>query len=78
MSSRESQAEKIFLDAVERHEPDQWPAFVKEACSGEPDVRNRVEALLAAHHQSHRLIEDGGVLAAADGLSIGSSKVDSE
>ena len=41
----------IFLEAVERHDPDQWPAFLDRACAGQPDLRGRVEALLEAHRE---------------------------
>jgi serine/threonine protein kinase len=42
-------AKAIFLEAVERHSPDQWPAFLDRACAGKPDLRVQVEALLEAH-----------------------------
>src|SRR5690349_2410009 len=44
-------AKAIFLEAVERHAPDQWPAFLDRACAGRPDLRGRVEALLEAHRE---------------------------
>ncbi len=44
-------AKAIFLEAVERHAPDQWPAFLDRACAGRPELRGQVEALLAAHRE---------------------------
>jgi eukaryotic-like serine/threonine-protein kinase len=44
-------AKEIFLEAVERHAPDEWPAFLDRACPGQPDLRGRVEVLLAAHRE---------------------------
>jgi serine/threonine protein kinase/tetratricopeptide (TPR) repeat protein len=43
------QAREIFLNAVESHSPEQWPGYLDEACAGDPDLRQRVEALLRAH-----------------------------
>ena len=61
MSLRASDVERIFLEAVEQHEPDQWPAFVRQACAGDPEFRHRVEALLKAHGESNRLLDGEGV-----------------
>src|SRR5262245_52200811 len=51
MSADPNPAKAIFLEAVERHAPDQWPAFLDRACAGRPDLRGRVEALLEAHRE---------------------------
>src|SRR4029077_1378448 len=52
-----------FLEAVERHTPDQWPAFLGRACAGQPALRGRVEALLVAHREvgtaEHRELAEG-------------------
>src|SRR5262249_49486336 len=34
------------------HLPDQWPHFLDRECAGAPDLRCRVEALLAAHREA--------------------------
>src|SRR4051812_23978422 len=51
-------AKALFLEAVEKHAPEQWPAFLDQACAGQPELRSRVEGLLAAHREagtsSHR------------------------
>src|SRR5262249_18012575 len=51
MNADPNRAKAIFLEAVEQHAPDQWPAFLDRACAGQPDLRGRVEALLAAHRE---------------------------
>jgi serine/threonine protein kinase/WD40 repeat protein len=48
MTVIEDQARSLFLAALERG-PDQWPAFLDEACGGHAGVRARVEELLCAH-----------------------------
>jgi serine/threonine protein kinase len=45
-------AKAIFLEAVEEQQPDQWPAFLDQACAGDPNLRRRVEELLQAHRQA--------------------------
>ena len=46
----EDQARSIFLAALER-EPDQWPAYLDEACADNADLRARVNELLDAHRE---------------------------
>src|SRR5438876_2235032 len=60
MTADPNRAKAIFLEALENHAPDQWPAFLDQACAGQPELRGRVEVLLAAHreagtvqHQAH-------------------------
>ena len=46
---RISEKEKsIFLSAIERVAPDQWPAYLDEACAADEVLRANVEQLLAA------------------------------
>src|SRR5437879_2420217 len=47
-----NQAKAIFLEAVEKHDPDRWPAFLAQACADQPDLRRRVEVLLGAHREA--------------------------
>jgi serine/threonine protein kinase/tetratricopeptide (TPR) repeat protein len=51
MNADPNPAKSIFLQALERHSPDQWPAFLDQACAGQPDLRGHVEALLKAHRE---------------------------
>ena len=48
MTAIEDHARSIFLVALER-EPDQWPAFLDEACGDNAELRARVDQLLHAH-----------------------------
>jgi serine/threonine protein kinase/WD40 repeat protein len=48
MTAIEHQARSIFFAALERA-PDQWPAFVDEACGNQIEVRARVKQLLHNH-----------------------------
>ena len=48
MSDSSNTAKSIFLAAIEGHAPEQWPAFLDEACGADPALRNRVEQLLRA------------------------------
>jgi hypothetical protein len=64
MSSRESEAARIFLEVVERNECGQRAAFVREAAGGDPLLVQRVDALLKAHDEPNQLL-DGDRLAPA-------------
>jgi serine/threonine protein kinase/WD40 repeat protein len=58
MASIEHQARLNFLVALDRA-PDQWPAFLDEACGDNADLRARVVQLLQAH-QGMGSINGGG------------------
>jgi WD40 repeat protein/serine/threonine protein kinase len=51
MSGSPNQAKSIFLAAVEAHAPEQWPAFLDQACSGDARLRAEVERLLRARSE---------------------------
>ncbi len=57
---------QIFLEAVENHAPGKWPEFLDSACGDDTAVRERVEALLAAHGQPNSLLDGSGLLATID------------
>ncbi|MCI0360235.1 MAG: protein kinase, partial [Planctomycetaceae bacterium] len=59
-------ARQIFLEAVEKHQPDQWRAFLDVACGDETALRQRVEALLAAHGQFNELFDGAGLVGTID------------
>src|SRR5262245_47181954 len=48
MTAIEDRARSVFLAALERP-PDQWPAFLDEACGENSELRARIEQLLDAH-----------------------------
>src|SRR5262249_21681150 len=54
------QAKAIFLQAVEEHDPDRWPAFLDQACAGRPELRRRVAALLEAHREAGTAVLQAG------------------
>jgi hypothetical protein len=47
MGAPSNQAKAIFLAAIE-HAPEQWPAFLHRACSGDARLLAEVERLLRA------------------------------
>src|SRR5262249_22751999 len=63
MNAEPNPAKALFLEAVERHAPERWPAFLDRACAGRPELRGLVEALLAAHREvgtaEHRALGAG-------------------
>jgi serine/threonine protein kinase len=58
MSDAPNRAKSIFLAAIETHTPEQWPAFLAEACGADAALREGVErllheqALLGSFHES--------------------------
>jgi WD40 repeat protein/serine/threonine protein kinase len=77
MNAEPKAAKAIFLEAVEQHAPEQWPAFLDRACAGQPDLRGQVEALLEAHREvgtaEHRELPEGtdpGPLVTVDVLPL--------
>ena len=46
MSDSSGKAKSIFLAAIEGYAPEQWPAFLNEACGDNDALRDRVEQLL--------------------------------
>jgi non-specific serine/threonine protein kinase/serine/threonine-protein kinase len=57
VSTQESDAARIFLDAVENYEPDRWRAFVDDASRASPVLRARVFELLKAHGEPNMLLD---------------------
>jgi hypothetical protein len=66
VSTQESDAAEIFLDAVENYEPDQRPVFVNDACGANPQLRARVLELLKAHEEPNWLLDDGRAIATSE------------
>src|SRR5438874_113075 len=48
MSQPAERAKSIFLEALDKHAPDQWPAFLEQACAGDAVLQASVEKLLRA------------------------------
>src|SRR5256714_1751729 len=51
MSEQAEKAKAIFLDAIERYDPEQWAAYLDEVCADDTALRDRVERLLHARAQ---------------------------
>ena len=49
MSSDFAKMQQVFLAAVEQHRPDDWDAYLDEACAGDEELRGEVAMLLKAH-----------------------------
>jgi serine/threonine protein kinase len=47
----------IFFEALDRTDPTERAAYLVKACSGDPDLRNRVEALLRSHAVAGEFLE---------------------
>jgi serine/threonine protein kinase/tetratricopeptide (TPR) repeat protein len=57
MNADAQKARSIFLEAVEQCTPDQWGAFLQQACAGDEALRRRVDMLLRAHQQPNSLLD---------------------
>ena len=51
MGDQSNRAKSIFLAAIEDHVPEQWPAFLDQACAGDVLLRAEVEKLLRARSE---------------------------
>jgi serine/threonine protein kinase len=65
MASRESEAARIFLEAVEHHKPCHWADYVQQAAAGDSALVERVGALLRGHGQSNPILDEDRWLARA-------------
>jgi WD40 repeat protein/serine/threonine protein kinase len=52
-----SPLEAIFFAALEKGSPQERAAYLEEACAGDPDLRRRVEKMLAAQAQAGGFLE---------------------
>ncbi len=53
----QSRAKEIFVTAIEKYQPAQWPVFLDGACGEDGELRIRVEELLAAHRQNDSFLD---------------------
>jgi serine/threonine protein kinase/Flp pilus assembly protein TadD len=60
MNAEAHKIRSLFLAAVENHPPEQWKAYLDEACASDLDLRHRVEVLLRAHADANSLLDDPG------------------
>jgi hypothetical protein len=54
----------VFLQAADYHDPADRAAILDRECSADADLRRRVEALLRAHDQFNRFLNDPVVVKA--------------
>src|SRR5262249_32169073 len=52
-----SPLEAVFFAALEKGSPQERAAYLDEACAGDPDLRRRVEKMLAAQAQAGSFLE---------------------
>src|SRR5262245_20996200 len=52
-----SPLEVIFFAALEKGSPQERAAYLDEACAGDPDLRRRVDKMLAAQAQAGSFLE---------------------
>ena len=77
-------AKAIFSAAIEYYEPDQWEAYIVNACGEDESLRQRVRELLDAHRQSDSLFDrqaektDGLAITERPGSQIGPYTVNPE
>ncbi|MCA9085160.1 MAG: serine/threonine protein kinase [Planctomycetaceae bacterium] len=50
--SQNSRIKALFLEAVDKYAPHEWPDFLKNACGDEADLRAGVEKLLKVHMEN--------------------------
>jgi eukaryotic-like serine/threonine-protein kinase len=65
---RWQQVKEIFNSAI-NHRPEERSSFVSRACSGDEELRNEVESLIASHEQSGSFIDKPAFEAAASLLT---------
>jgi serine/threonine protein kinase/tetratricopeptide (TPR) repeat protein len=84
MSDLSNQAKSIFLAAIEEHAPEQWPAFLDQACAGDLRLRAEVEKLLRSRSEMGSFHEpppaplttvDAPVIGERPGTAIGPYKL---
>ena len=63
MNSNLERVKAVFLEAVERHAPDQWGPYLDDACGEDQELRRQVEVLLEVHASGASLLDKGAVAA---------------
>jgi eukaryotic-like serine/threonine-protein kinase len=86
LADQPNQAKALFLEATERHSPDEWPAFLDRVCAEDAALRGAVERLLQARvelgsfHEAPRppLGAAAGVLVAEPPARLGDYRIHRE
>jgi len=56
-----ARAKSIFLEAVAKHAPQDWDAYLSGVCGDDADLRHQVMILLQAHQQAGSFLDVPGV-----------------
>ena len=64
MNAPSDRVKSIFLQAIERHSPEEWPEFLDQACADDAELREGVEKLLHAQQELESFHEPARPLAA--------------
>ena len=66
MSDQSPTAKSVFLSAIEKYQPEQWPAFLDDACPDDTPLRAQVEKLNFACLAMWALLEENTDLTPED------------
>jgi len=58
MNAPEGPVEPVFDEALEQPTPETRAAFLNRACKGKPELRRRVEELIAAHDEAGKFLDE--------------------
>ncbi len=65
MNCTSKNAKQIFLEAIEHHGPDEWPAYLDRVTGNDAPLRQRVQVLLEAHQAERSLLDNPAIAAPA-------------
>ncbi|MEZ6122565.1 MAG: serine/threonine-protein kinase [Planctomycetaceae bacterium] len=68
-----SRVKALFLEAIEHHKPEDWPAFLEAACGEDQPLRDSVQRILDAHCASLLAESRHDTVIAAPGLPFDES-----
>ena len=68
MNDRAQRIAEVVKSALERG-PAEWPAFLDEACAGDPELRAEIDSFLQFQDQASQFIEQGALHVAAETLA---------
>ena len=70
MSEELHRVQSVFMLAIDGYQPDEWPAFLKEVCRGNEELRAEVDRLLQAH------VEMGSIHTSTPGWPLVANSID--
>ena len=71
MPANLQKARQLFLHAVGKLPPEQWEAYVAEACGGDVELAHQVQRYLEVHREAGSFLESPapGLVATMEGLT---------